>query len=73
MPFELGSREGGLYVIFRLLGLPPALGVYTAIVTRLRELIWIAIGLTFVWVSGRHGGRRAPTTAGQRERRPAAT
>jgi uncharacterized protein (TIRG00374 family) len=73
LPFELGSREGGLYLIYQLLGLPPALGVYTAVVTRLRELIWIAIGLTFVWVSGRRGGRRAGRGASRRERRPATT
>lgn len=53
IPFELGSREGGLYVIYHLLRLPPALGVYAGVVSRLRELIWIAVGLTFVWVAGR--------------------
>jgi len=49
IPFELGSREGGLYVIYDLLGLPPALGVYAGVVSRLRELVWIGIGLTMVW------------------------
>lgn len=52
IPFELGSKEGGLYLIFQLLGLPPSLGVYTAIVSRLRELTWIAIGLLLIWLSG---------------------
>ena len=52
IPFELGSREGSLYLIFGMLGLPASLGVYTAVVTRLRELVWIAIGLGFVWASG---------------------
>jgi len=52
VPFELGSREGGLYLIFQLLGLSPALGVSAAIVTRLRELAWIAIGLLLIWVTG---------------------
>jgi uncharacterized protein (TIRG00374 family) len=56
IPFELGSREGGLYLIFHLLGLSPALGVSAAIVTRLRELAWIAIGLLLIWVTG---GQRA--------------
>jgi len=59
IPFELGSREGGLYLIYRILGLPPALGVYAAVVSRIRELIWIGIGLTFVWVSSRHKHRPA--------------
>jgi hypothetical protein len=52
IPFEMGSKEGGLYLIFRLLGLAPSLGVFTAIVSRLRELAWIAIGLLLIWLSG---------------------
>jgi hypothetical protein len=52
IPFELGSKEGSLSVIFGLLGLPPDLGVYASIVSRIREMIWIAIGLSFVWASG---------------------
>lgn len=52
IPFEMGSKEGGLYLIFRLLGFAPALGVFTAIVSRLRELAWIAIGLMLIWATG---------------------
>jgi hypothetical protein len=52
IPFEMGSKEGGLYLIFRLLGLAPSLGVFTAIVSRLRELAWIGIGLLLIWLSG---------------------
>jgi hypothetical protein len=55
IPFEMGSKEGGLYLIFELLHLPPSLGVYTAIVSRLRELTWIGIGLLLIWVSGNTG------------------
>jgi len=60
IPFEIGAKEGSLYLLFRLLGLDPALGVYTAIVSRLRDLVWIACGLTLVWFSGR---RAAPQRA----------
>ncbi len=52
IPFELGAREGGLFLVFKLLGLSPEHGVFTAIVLRLRELAWIALGLAFLWVSG---------------------
>src|SRR5256884_7427055 len=38
VPFEVGTQEGSLYLVFQLLGLDPALGVYTAIVSRLRDL-----------------------------------
>lgn len=48
MPFNVGSKEGGLYAIFAALGLPPRLGVAAAVISRLRELIWIAIGLILV-------------------------
>src|SRR5438034_6579744 len=41
VPFEVGTKEGSLYLVFDLLGLDPALGVYTAIVSRLRDLAWI--------------------------------
>ena len=49
IPFELGSKEASLSVIFGLLGLPADLGVYASIVSRIREMIWIAIGLSLVW------------------------
>ncbi len=50
VPFELGSREGGITFAYSLLGLSPALGVYTGVITRLRELAWIGIGLTVALV-----------------------
>jgi len=57
VPFDLGSREGGMFLIFGILGLPSALGMYAGIVTRLRWAVWIAIGLALLWFSGT--GRRA--------------
>ena len=45
MPFNVGSKEGGLFMIFAALGLPPRLGVAAAVLSRLREISWIAIGL----------------------------
>jgi uncharacterized protein (TIRG00374 family) len=59
VPFEVGTKEGSLYLLFRLLGLDPALGVYTAIVSRLRDLAWIGGGLALVWFSGRRAPERA--------------
>ncbi len=52
VPFEIGAKEGSLYFLFQLLGLDPALGVYAAIVSRLRDLAWIGAGLGLVWVLG---------------------
>jgi len=59
VPFEVGTKEGSLYLVFQLLGLDPALGVYTAIVSRLRDLAWIGGGLALVWFSGRGAQARA--------------
>ena len=45
MPFNVGSKEGGLFMVFAALGLPARLGVAAAVLSRLREITWIAIGL----------------------------
>lgn len=62
LPFEIGAKEGGFYLIFGLLGLTPALGVSAAIVMRLRELVWITTGLAIIWLSGA-GRSAAPSSA----------
>ncbi|HEY0776773.1 MAG TPA: lysylphosphatidylglycerol synthase domain-containing protein [Gemmatirosa sp.] len=61
VPFEAGTREGGLFLVARLLGLAPSVGIYAALVTRLRELTWIGIGLVLIWAAG--GRARRPATA----------
>jgi uncharacterized protein (TIRG00374 family) len=45
VPYELGTKEGSLYALFALAGLDARAGVYTAIVSRARDMIWIAAGL----------------------------
>lgn len=55
LPFNVGSKEGGLYVIFQALGLPARLGVAAAVVSRLREIIWISIGLVLVLLARKKG------------------
>jgi hypothetical protein len=50
VPFEMGPKEGSLFAVFRLLGYGPRVGVYGAVVSRLREVAWIAIGLTLIWL-----------------------
>ena len=44
LPFELGAKEGALYVMFGWIGVTPALGIAAAALSRMRELIWIAVG-----------------------------
>ncbi|MES2307210.1 MAG: flippase-like domain-containing protein [Gemmatimonadota bacterium] len=45
IPFEMGTKEGGGFAIFGVLGMDPALGVSAALLSRVRELCWLAIGL----------------------------
>ncbi len=44
-PMQLGTREGGLALTLRVMGFAAASGVYMGLVMRIRELVWIAIGL----------------------------
>jgi len=44
-PMQLGTREGGLLLTLSVMGFPAALGVYTGLVMRIRELFWIGAGL----------------------------
>jgi hypothetical protein len=50
LPFEVGAKEGSLFVIFRALGYSAHVAVSSAVLSRLRELAWIAIGLGLIWV-----------------------
>jgi uncharacterized membrane protein YbhN (UPF0104 family) len=52
VPFELGVKEGGLYLTLGLLHYIPGIGIYIGLVNRMRELFWILIGLVLIAVSG---------------------
>ncbi len=52
MPLQAGSKEGGLYFAFRLAGLDPTLGIFAALVQRVREWTWIGVGLLLIWLAG---------------------
>ncbi len=45
MPFEMGSKEGGAFVVFAWLGMDPKMGTSAALLSRVRELAWMALGL----------------------------
>jgi len=61
VPFELGTREAATVLLFGFLGFGSGIGLYAAIVGRVRDLLWIAAGLVLIWVSSR-AGTRAGTT-----------
>ncbi len=52
VPFNIGIREGGLYVALNNLLLTPILGVYVGIVMRIREFLWIMVGFVFMTILG---------------------
>lgn len=45
MPMELGTREGGFAIAVGGLSISGAFGVLAGLFTRVRELIWIAVGV----------------------------
>ncbi len=53
VPFELGTREGGLFLVMESIGYPPGIGVYIGIANRVREFFWILIGFFFILITGR--------------------
>ena len=61
VPFEIGAREGAYYLLFNLFGLDPQLGLYTSIVSRVRDFAWIAAGLVLIWAAGSERPFAAPT------------
>lgn len=66
VPFQLGTRESATVLIFQLLGFHGAIGLFAALVGRIRDLAWIGIGLVMIWVRGASRiprGREAGGTA----------
>ena len=45
LPMQLGVQEGGFVVSIAAMGLSAALGIFVSIICRVREIIWIAIGI----------------------------
>lgn len=44
-PMQVGTREGGFLIAFRALSLSGGLGLYVSLVTRVRELFWMGVGI----------------------------
>jgi len=47
-PMQLGTREGGLALALKSVGLPAAQGIFIGVVLRIREIVWIIIGLALI-------------------------
>ena len=48
MPLQLGGREGGFLMSTEGLSMTANAGIFVALLVRLRELIWTAIGLLLI-------------------------
>ena len=48
LPLQLGGREGGFVMSAAGLSLTASAGIFVALIVRLRELIWTAIGLLLI-------------------------
>lgn len=48
VPMQLGGREGGFTLAFSVLGYSAQYGLFVGLLVRLRELIWIAIGVLLI-------------------------
>ncbi len=68
LPMQLGVQEGGFMLSIALIGMSTklgsdvdsaALGIFVSIICRVREIIWIAIGMLLMKIDGLHLGRKA--------------
>lgn len=48
LPMQLGVQEGGFVLSIAALGLSAALGIFVSIICRVREIVWIVIGMALM-------------------------
>ncbi|MCH5169268.1 MAG: flippase-like domain-containing protein [Prevotellaceae bacterium] len=53
LPMQIGVQEGGFALSTAAMGLSTALGLFVSIICRVREIIWIFIGIVLMRVGGR--------------------
>ena len=63
MPLQLGGREGGFLMSVGGLGLTASAGIFVALIVRVRELVWTAIGLLLIKLN-RKSGKNETTKQG---------
>lgn len=52
VPMELGTRESSLYFLVKGLYSVDGVGVYVAIISRIREVFWILMGIILIQIRG---------------------
>jgi hypothetical protein len=57
-PMQLGTREGGMFLALKSVGLLPTSGVFISLVTRIREFFWIVVGYAWMyWKERSHANK----------------
>jgi hypothetical protein len=51
MPMQMGAREGGFVIVYGILSIPLAYGVFVSLCKRIRELFWTLVGVVLIKVS----------------------
>ena len=49
IPLSIGAQEAGLLLIFTALGMPESVGLTVSFARRIKELLWVGIGLIIGW------------------------
>lgn len=57
-PMQLGAREGGFAISTSSLALKSSFGLYMGLITRLREFIWIVIGVALMKIGNKKENQR---------------
>ncbi|MCE5205296.1 MAG: flippase-like domain-containing protein [Porphyromonadaceae bacterium] len=50
MPMQMGSREGGMIIVYGLLSIPISYGVFVSLCKRIREIFWTVVGVALIKV-----------------------
>ena len=66
LPLQLGGREGGFIMSTAGLALSAGAGIFVALIVRVRELVWTAIGLLMINIEKRHGGKLSTDWGGSK-------
>lgn len=49
IPLSIGAQEGGLILIFSSMGMTADMGLAVSFVRRIKELVWVGMGLVMAW------------------------
>lgn len=60
IPLQLGGREGGFLLSAKGLAIGAREGIFVALLVRLREIIWTAIGLLLIKIEKKQNANTAP-------------